>query len=151
MLRNPLLYLSLYLKTHRADYYRLLQEVRENGVWEAWLEFFLDGVAETTNQAFQTAVRIANLFARDRERIAAESDRAATALRIHDLLQLYSLFTANDLVSRTGLTALTVNAALAGLERLGVVGEITGRRRGRVFSYRAYLNIFSEGTAPLRG
>ena len=151
VLRNPLLYLSLYLKTRRADYYRLLQEVRENGAWEAWLEFFLDGVAETANQAFDAAVRIAELFTKDRARIAAESERAGSALRIHDLLQQHPFATANDLVARTGLTAPTVNAALADLERLGVVAEITGRRRGRVFSYGAYLDILNEGTAPLRG
>ena len=150
VLRNPLLYLSLYLKTRRADYYRLLQEVRENGAWEAWLEFFLDGVAETANQAFDAAVRIAELFAKDRARIAAESERAGSALRIHDLLQQHPFATANDLVAHTGLTAPTVNAALADLERLGVVSEITGRRRGRVFSYRGYLDILNEGTAPLR-
>src|SRR3954451_73899 len=76
VLRNPLLYLSLYLKTHRGDYYRLLQEVREHGTWEAWLEFFLDGVTETANQAFDAATRIVDLFKRDRECIATESDRA---------------------------------------------------------------------------
>jgi Fic family protein len=151
VLRTPLLYLSLYLKTHRADYYRLLQEVRENGAWESWLEFFLEGVAETANQAFEAAVRIAGLFASDRERIAAESDRMGSSLRIHDLLQLHPFVTANDLVARAGLSAPTVNAALAYLERLGIIAEITGRRRGRVFSYRAYLDILGEGTAPLRG
>jgi Fic family protein len=151
VLRSPLLYLSLYLKTRRADYYRLLQEVRENGAWEAWLEFFLDGVAETADQAFDSAVRIGVLFGTDRERIAMQSQRAGSALRIHDLLQQHPFVTSNDLVVRTGLTAPTVNAALADLERLGVVGEITGRRRGRVFSYGAYLNILNEGTAPLRG
>jgi Fic family protein len=150
VLRNPLLYLSLYLKTHRADYYRLLQEVRENGAWEAWLEFFLDGVAETANLAFEAAVRIANLFAKDRERISSESDRAGSALRIHELLQQSPFVTANVLGARTGLTAPTVNAALADLVRLGIVEEITGRRRGRVFSYRAYLDILNEGTVPLR-
>ena len=74
VLRKPLLYLSLYLKTHRADYYRLLQEVRERGTWEAWLEFFLGGVAETANQAFDAATRIVELFKRDRDRITAESE-----------------------------------------------------------------------------
>ncbi|BBU64240.1 cell division protein Fic (plasmid) [Methylosinus sp. C49] len=151
VLRTPLLYLSLYLKTHRADYYRLLQEVRENGAWESWLEFFLEGVAETADQAFEAAVRIAGLFTSDRERIAAESDRTGSSLRIHDLLQLHPFVTANDLVARAGLSAPTVNAALADLERLDIVAEITGRRRGRVFSYRAYLDILGEGTAPLRG
>jgi len=149
VLRKPLLYLSLFLKTHRADYYRLLQEVREQGAWEAWLEFFLTGVADTANQAFEAATRIVELFKEDRERITAESDRAGSALRVHDLFQQNPYLTANQLVEQTGLSAPTVNAALADLERLGVVEEVTGRKRGRVFSYRRYLAILSEGTDPL--
>jgi Fic family protein len=149
VLRKPLLYLSLYLKTRRGDYYRLLQEVRERGSWEAWLEFFLDGVAETANQAFDAATRIIDLFKQDRERITAESDRAGSALRIHDLMQQNPYVTSNQLVERTGLSSPTVNAALADLVRLGIVEEVTGRRRGRVFGYRRYLAILSEGTDPL--
>jgi Fic family protein len=149
VLRKPLLYLSLYLKTHRAEYYRLLQEVRERGAWEAWLEFFLDGVAETANQAFDAATRIVELFKQDRELITAESDRAGSTLRIHELLQQNPFLSANLLVRRTGLSAPTINAALADLERLGIVEEVTGRRRGRVFGYRRYIAILSEGTDPL--
>lgn len=149
VLRKPLLYLSLYLKTHRADYYRLLQEVREHGAWEAWLDFFLTGVADTANQAFDAATRIVELFKHDRERITGQSERPGSALRIHDLLQQNPYLTANLLVERTGLSAPTVNAALADLERLGIVEEVTGRRRGRVFGYRRYLAILSEGTDPL--
>jgi Fic family protein len=149
VLRKPLLYLSLYLKTHRGDYYRLLQEVREHGAWEAWLEFFLDGVTETASQAFDAATRIVELFKCDRERITAESDRAGSVLRVHELLQQNPFLTSNALVERTGLTAPTINAALVDLERLRIVDEVTGRKRGRVFGYRAYLDILNEGTAPL--
>lgn len=149
VLQKPLLYLSLYLKTHRADYYRLLQEVREHGNWEAWLDFFLAGVAETANQAFDAATRIVDLFKEDREQIAAKSDRAGSALRIHDLFQQNPFLTANQLVQQTGLSAPTVNAALADLERFGIIEEITGRKRGRVFSYRRYLSILNEGADPL--
>jgi Fic family protein len=149
VLRKPLLYLSLYLKTHRADYYRLLQEVREHGAWEAWLEFFLIGVADTANRAFDAATRIVDLFKADRERITAESERPGSALRVHHLLQQNPYLTANHLVAHTGLSAPTVNAALADLERLGVVEEVTGRKRGRVFGYRRYLAILAEGTEPL--
>ena len=117
--------------------------------WEAWLDFFLTGVAETANQAFDAATRIVDVFKEDRERITAESDRAGSALRIHDLFQQNPFLTANQLVQRTGLSAPTVNAALADLERSGVVVEVTGRKRGRVFSYRRYLAILSEGTDPL--
>jgi Fic family protein len=149
VLRSPLLYLSLFLKAHRADYYRLLQEVREQGAWEAWLEFFLIGVADTANQAFDAATRIVELFREDRERITAESARAGSALRIHDLFQQHPYLMSNRLVEQTRLSAPTVNAALADLGRLGVVEEVTGRQRGRVFSYRRYLAILSEGTDPL--
>jgi Fic family protein len=149
VLQKPLLYLSLYLKTHRADYYRLLQEVRERGAWEAWLEFFLQGVAETANQAFDAASQIVDLFKQDRERINEQSERAGSSLRVHDMLQQNPFATANALVAKTGLSAPTVNAALADLQQMGIVEEVTGRRRGRVFSYQAYLNILSEGTAPL--
>lgn len=149
VLRKPLLYLSLYLKTHRADYYRLLQEVREHGNWEAWLDFFLTGIAQTANQAFDAATEIAELFRQDRERIATESERAGSALRIYDLFQKAPFLTSNQLVRETGLSAPTVNAALADLERLSIIDEITGRKRDRVFGYRRYLAILSEGTDPL--
>ena len=148
---------SVSASTH-SEFYRLdgavqvgslLQEVREHGAWEAWLEFFLIGVAETANQAFDAATRIVNLFKEDRERITAESERPGSALRVHDLLQQNPYLTANLLVERTGLSAPTVNAALADLARLGIVEEVTGRRRGRVFGYRRYLAILSEGTEPL--
>lgn len=149
VLRRPLLYLSLYLKAHRADYYRLLQEVRERGAWEPWLEFFLDGVAETAGQAFDAATRIVDLFKADRERITGQSERAGSALRVHELLQQHPFVTAGQLVERTGLTMPTVNATLADLERLGIVTEVTGRKRGRVFGYQGYLAILNEGTDPL--
>lgn len=149
VLHKPLLYLSLYLKTHRAEYYRLLQEVRERGAWETWLAFFLEGIAETANQAFDAATRIADLFRRDRERIAEQGERVGSALRVHDFLQQNPLVTGNRLVQQTGLSTPTVNLALADLEALGIVGEITGRRRGRVFAYSAYLDILNEGTTPL--
>jgi len=149
VLRKPLLYLSLYLKAHRKEYYRLLQEVREHGNWEGWLDFFLTGVAETANQAFEAATQIVDLFKEDREKIISESDRAGSALRIHELFQQNPFHTANQIVQMTGLSAPTVNAALADLERLGIVDEVTGRKRGRVFSYRRYLAILSEGTDPL--
>ena len=148
-LRKPLLYLSLYLKTHREDYYRLLQEVREHGAWEAWLEFFLTGVTETANQAFEAATRIINLFNADRDHIRSEIARPNSALHVHDFLQKNPYLTTNLLVERTSLSAATVNAALANLERLGIVEEVTGKRRSRVYGYTGFLAILGEGTEPL--
>lgn len=149
VLRSPLLYLSLYLKVHRSEYYRLLQQVRERGDWEAWLQFFLDGVTETAGQAFNAATQIVQLFKDDREQIAAESERAGSALRVHDLLQQNPFVTATLLVKHSGLSAPTVNAALVDLQRIRIVKEVTGRRRGRVFEYTRYLAILSEGTNPI--
>jgi len=143
-LREPLLYLSLFFKQHRADYYRLLQEVRERGTWEAWLEFFLDGVTQTADQAFDSAIRITELFKADRNHIAATGDRAGSVLRLHELFQANPYLTATAATNRSGLTMPTVNSALAELQRLGVVTEITGRKRGRVFCYKAFLDILSE-------
>lgn len=146
VLTSPLLYLSLYLKTHRAEYYRLLQEVRERGAWREWLAFFLRGVEETATQAFTAATRIVQLFEEDRARITAESERAGSALRVQAGLQQHPFSTAAQLVAATGLSAPTVNATLVDLIRLGIVEEVTGRRRGRVFGYRQYVAMLGEGT-----
>jgi Fic family protein len=149
VLRQPLLYLSLYFKTRRADYYRLLQEVRENGSWEAWLEFFLDGVAITANEAFGAATRIHELIRQDRERIASDSDRASSVLRVHEVLQITPFLSATKAVEKTGLTKPTIGGAFAQLEKLGIVEEITKKQRGRVYAYKAYLSILNEGGKPL--
>lgn len=149
ILQQPLLYLSLYFKTKRADYYRLLQEVRENGSWEAWLEFFLDGVANTANEAFNAATRIHALMRQDRERIATSSDRTSSVLRVHEVLQTTPFLTAKKAGEKTGLTKPTINACFEQLQKLGVVEEITKKRRGRVYAYKAYLAILGEGGEPL--
>ncbi len=151
VLQQPLLYLSLYFKTRRADYYRLLQEVREAGAWEAWLDFFLEGVASTANEAFNAATRIHALMREDRERIAARSDRASSVLRVHEALQTSPFLTAAKAGQRTGLTKPTINAAFEELQKLGIVEEITKKRRGRVYAYRDYLAILNEGAGPLDG
>lgn len=148
-LQKPLLYLSLYLKTHRSDYYRLLQEVRTDGAWEAWLDFFWVGVADTANQAFDAATRIVQLFKEDRESISGQRKHGSTGLRIHDQLQQNPYVTASSLALSTGLSQPTINAALFELQfNSRIVQEITGRQRGRVFAYRAYLEILNEGTTP---
>ncbi len=144
VLQEPLLYLSLYFKVHRADYYRLLQDVRERGAWEAWLEFFLDGVTETANQAFNSATRIVSLFKADRERIATTSNRPNTVLRLHELMQISPFVTTAKAVERTRLTKPTINAAIEALRKLKIVEEISGRQRNRVYAYGSYLKILGD-------
>ncbi|MBL8659607.1 MAG: Fic family protein [Rhodospirillales bacterium] len=149
VLREPLLYLSLYFKTHRQAYYDLLQRVREVGDWETWLEFFLLGVRDTSEQAAQTAQRILSLFADDRRKIEGLGRSAASALRVHQLLQSEALVTVPAAARRLRLTQPTVNKALEQLVKLGLVEETTGRSRSRVFAYQGYLAILGEGTEPL--
>ena len=144
VLRAPLLYLSLYFKQHRETYYRLLQEVRERGAWEAWLEFFLEGIADTANQAFQTANKIVALFQEDRQRIGAEAAAPNSVLRVHELLQTSPYSTAPGARKKSGLALPTVNAALDQLVKLGMVTEVTGKKRGRVYAYRRYLDLLSD-------
>ena len=149
VLREPLLYLSLYLKENRATYYSLLDSVRRTGDWEAWLAFFLEGVRITADGAVATAQRLEQLFREDRERIAATGRRAGSALRVHDALKARPVASLQDVSVRTGLSLPTVGAAMDVLVGLRVARELTGRRRNRVFAYDRYLAILTEGTEPL--
>ena len=146
ILRSPLLYLSLYLKEHRAEYYRLLGDIRETGDWEAWLSFFLEGVRQTAEEAVATARRLTALFDADRERIAAQGRRAGSMLRVHGVLCQRPLATLKDVARTTRLTFPTASAAMGALASLGIVREFTGRQRNRVFAYDRYLSILNEGT-----
>ncbi len=148
-LSEPLLYLSLYFKAHRDRYYDLLDLVRREGSWEAWLRFFLEGVEETADQASATARRILTLFDDDRRRIQAIGRAAGTALRVHDLLRRRPLVSIPVVARQFGLSTPTVSASLGHLARLGIVREVTGRRRNRLFVYQAYLDLLNEGTNPL--
>lgn len=146
-LSEPILYLSLYLKVHRQEYYDLLQRVRVEGVWEEWLSFFLTGVMETSTLAVKTARRILELFEADRLRIEKELGRgSATALRVHHLLQQYPIRTAPDLAGLLKLTAPPVRNALAALNRIGVAEIVPGRKRNRLYRYPEYIAILNEGT-----
>jgi Fic family protein len=148
-LREPILYLSLYFKTRRADYYRLLQEVRENGAWEAWMEYFLIGVRDTATQAVETARELITLFDDDRNRIQTIGRSAASALRVHDFMQRRPLVTIQAASKELKLSLPTVGKSLDHLVSLDIVREVTGRRRHRVFAYRKYLDVLDRGTEPL--
>jgi len=145
-LAEPLLYLSLYFKTHRTTYYDLLQTVRVTGEWEEWLTFFLTGVKETSDQATGTAKSILRLFDRDRQRIQALGRAARSALRLHQYLQNNPFISISQVAEEVGMTAPTVSAAINRLQGLGILSEFTGRQRNRLFSYHQYLDILKEGT-----
>ncbi|MBF0426794.1 MAG: Fic family protein [Magnetococcales bacterium] len=149
VLGEPLLYLSLYFKLHRQQYYDLLTAVRFSGDWEAWLDFFADAVVVTATQAVETIGRLDRLARQDQERIAGLGRTALSAGVVHHALRERPLTTAKWLAKRSGLTSATINKVLENLVDLGLVEEITGRRRNRIFRYRAYMDILNEGTEPL--
>lgn len=149
-LSEPILYLSLYLKTHRDRYYALLQKVREDGAWEEWLRFFLQGVQETSNQAFDAARSILELFKTDRSTIRDNLGQAAdSALRVHEHLQENPIVTTARVNDAMAISRPTITSALDNLQELGIVREMTGKDRYRVYAYDDYLNILDEGTEPL--
>ncbi len=149
VLREPILYLSLFLKSQRDDYYRLLQEVRQAGTWETWMEFFLTGVAETAEQAVATARELIAMFDSDRQKIADVGRAAPSALRVHELMQAHPIVTIPTVSSRLGVSFATAGGALEKLAGVGVVRETTGRRRGRIYAYTDYLALLDRGTDPL--
>ena len=149
ILEEPLLYLSLYLKTHRTIYYQLLNEVRDHGRWEVWLEFFLTGVKEVAEQANGAARRITKIFKDDAEKISKLKRAAASAHKVHDAMRQRPIVTVALIMELCDTTAPTATNALNNLIELGIVKEVTGKERGRVFAYSKYLEVLDEGTDPI--
>lgn len=143
LLREPLLYPSLFFKKHRALYYELLNGVRLQGDWERWLDYFAEGIEQSATQAVATAQRLLALVNEDRDRIASLGRGAASALAVQQALQRQPVTTAAALVKATGLALTTVNRSLAQLIGLDIVSELTQRQRDRVFSYRAYVEVLN--------
>ena len=148
VLREPMLYPSVFFKTHRSLYYELLNEVRLRGDWERWLDFFAEGIEASATQAVLTANTLLMIVNADRDRIAGLGRAATSALVVHHALQRQPIATSAALVNATGLTAATVNKSLAHLERIGIVGEVTNRQRCRVFSYVRYVEELAAELEP---
>jgi len=149
ILTQPLLYLSLFFKQNRAEYYRLLDQVRSEGDWEAWLDFFLEGVQTTAAGAVTTAQRLVELFNADAGLIQGSGRAAGSALRVHAALRERPLISVKEICQRTGLSFPAATTGMNVLLKLGVARELTGKRRNRVFAYDGYLRVLAEGTEPL--
>ena len=149
-LRQPLLYLSLYFKQHRSYYYDLLNRVRDTGDWEEWLAFFLEGVQVTAEGAVATSRRLAETFAADRTAIeGAAGRRAGSALRVLDALKMRPVLSLAEVCNRSGLSFPAASSAMQTLAGKGIVRELTGRPRNRLFCYDRYLSILAEGTEAI--
>ena len=149
LLSQPLLYLSLYLKQHRSVYYDLLDTVRAQGDWEAWVDFFLEGVEETALGAVQTARRLVALFEEDTRRTQEGGRGAANALRVLAALRQRPMLSLKQLCQSTAMNFQTASKAMQLLVTTGIARELTGQRRNRIFVYDAYLAILNEGGEPL--
>ncbi|NQY81629.1 MAG: Fic family protein [Alphaproteobacteria bacterium] len=151
ILKEPLLYLSLYFKANRQEYYDHLQSVRETGDWESWVIFFLTGVIDTATQATETAQSILALFKADRNSIGASGKSTTAVLSIHQFLQRHPIANTRKIKKECSVSLPTVLRSLVTLEALGIVQEITGKERNKIFAYQEYLTILSEGTEPITG
>jgi cell filamentation protein, protein adenylyltransferase len=119
------------------------------GDWESWLDFFADAVIETAEIAVETARSLARLAETDRQRINTLGRSAGSALRVQQAMLEHPVVSSGQLVEKTGMTAATVNAVLLRLAQLGVVSELSGQQRNRLYSYTAYINLMNQGTEPL--
>ncbi len=146
VLREPVLYLSLYFKAHRQRYYELLNDVRRTGDWESWLDFFADAVIATAKQAVATAQDLLAQAEKDRGLIRSQGKAVGSALRVHAALAQRPVATGGWLASEAEITPATANRALRTLEKLGIVRETTGRKRRRLYAYRECLEILNRGT-----
>jgi len=146
LLTEPLLYLSLFFKRHREEYYRRLNAVRIDGDWEGWIDFFLDGVATIADEAVASARELFALVAADRARMLAHVGMSVVALRLFELLPRHPVVTVASAMKLVETTKPTAGRAIELLVAAGVLVETTGKRRDRSFVYRSYLDRLRVGT-----
>jgi Fic family protein len=144
LLPEPLMYLSGTLKRHQREYYRLLSAVRTEGDWEGWLRFFLEAVEAAAIEAERGIVAVASLVTADRRRLLAAPRISAVTLRLFELLPVMPRFTIEQVRQKLDTTFPTATAAVKLLEGLGIVVELTGQKKNRSFSYKAYVDLLAR-------
>jgi Fic family protein len=147
VLTSPILYLSLAFKRHRSEYYRRLTQVRTHGDWEGWTGFFLQCVCESANDGVSAATRIFELLGKDRRAITHHAATTVPAIRLFDLLPEHPMVTLSGAMGLLETSKPTAAKAIDALGRAGVLHETTGKRRDRVYAYRAYLKVLAEDTS----
>ena len=146
LLKSPLLYLSVAFKRHRQAYYDRLNGVRVDGDWEGWMRFFLDCVTEAADDAVASAQRLHVVTAADRTKVAAHAKTTVPAIRLFELLPSHPMVTLSLAIKLLGVSKPTAVKALDALQAAGVLREITGKRRDRVYAYHEYLRVLSPDT-----
>ncbi len=151
LLSTPLLYLSLGFKRHRQEYYRRLDAVRTAGDWEGWVSFFLECVRESADDGVMTARRLISLVGVDRRKLSDLKSVTVPAIRLFELLPEHPMVTLARAMELVGATKPTAGKAIDALTRAGILAEITGKKRDRIYAYRAYLSVLAEGTRTVPG
>jgi Fic family protein len=144
-MKKPWLYLSLFFKNNRVEYYDRLNAVRQKGDWEGWLDFFLHGVAETADQVVMTSQKISQLFASDRIKIAALKRAAISATEVHEILRKQAMISAIEAAKILEVTIPTARNALQNLQKLGIVKDISGRGKERIYVYTELVTLLERG------
>jgi len=144
LLREPLMYVSGYLKQHQAEYYRRLSAIRRDGYWEGWVSFFLEGVAAASADAERSITDVASLITADRKRLLESPKAGPISYRLFELLPMMPRFSVEHVRQRLDTTFPTASAAVKLLEDLGILAELTGQRKNRVYSYQAYVELLSR-------
>lgn len=144
LLPEPLMYLSGYLKQYQAEYYRRLSNIRTEGDWEAWVAFFLEGVATAANDAERGIIAIASLVAGDRRRLLESPKMGPAAYRLFEMLPMMPRFTIERVRQKLNTSFPTANAAVKVLKDLGIVTEMTGQKTNRSFSYQPYIELLTR-------
>lgn len=148
-LKQPILYLSLFFKNNRQEYYERLSAVRQSGDWEGWLKFFLTGVAETADQVVETSHAISALFAADLAKIESLKRAGISARQVHGLLRGKAIISAIHAAKALEITVPTARAALNNLKELGIVRDISGKGKERLYIYTGLVDILEKGTEPI--
>jgi len=146
LLREPLLYLSLFFKRHREEYYRRLNLVRLDGDWEGWIDFFLDGIATISEEATISARELFALVTADRSRMLAAETTSVSAVRLFERLPRHPVVTVASAMKLIETSKPTATRAIGALVEAGILVETTGKRRDRSFAYRRYLEHLRTGT-----
>ncbi len=140
------MYLSLFLKQHRSEYYTRLSAVREEGDWEGWLSFFLEGVAVVAEEAVQTAQRLHEVMTEARGALLARPDATVVSVRLFELLPEHPVVTVSRVVSLLGCSRPTAGKALQILEGAGIVTPVDDRQRDRAWQFERYVGLLRAGT-----
>jgi len=146
LLDTPLLYLSLYFKRHRTEYYRLLSAIRTDGDFESWLKYFLEGVAVIADETIETTQKLFALINSDRIKVILGRSTSVAGIRLFELLPAHPIVTVAEAVRLLKTTKPTATKAVSGLVDAGILSETTGRRRDRAYSYEAYIDLLRAGT-----